>query len=337
MSQATGTFDNSVATVAHEMGHNYGMTHDGAGNTCSSTGFVMSPLYPLESSEFSPCSIAEASNHLGTNWVSRFMTVEPPSVSQHSNFTTELGEQLELFWTFNASYPQYYELTVDGILVESETLEQNQTISYVLSNLLLSKPATYEIDMSIYDIMNRLNKNGFNVDVKDTTPPKIEYIGKSKFTEGDIGNRLIWNISDFSDGSVRLFEKGSIVYESVYEFPSLFEWDFSSTDKFGDYNFTLEAIDNSENSATSSITVVIDPSLSSTTISDSSILPSTTTSTSTNVNTSSSSSSTSSQNERSEADNTNSPTSPLNGFIFPTSILVLITIYQIRKSTTEIT
>ncbi|MCE7734292.1 MAG: hypothetical protein GPJ54_05385 [Candidatus Heimdallarchaeota archaeon] len=325
MSQATGTFDNSVATVAHEMGHNYGMTHDGAGNTCSSTGFVMSPIYPILSSDFSTCSIAEANSHLGTYWGSRFETVEPPTVSQQINFTAELGDQLELFWTFNTSYPQYYELTVDGILVESEPLKQNQSISYVLSILLLSEPAIYEIDMTIYDIMNRLNKDAFSIDVKDTIPPKVEYIGKSRFIEGDIGNKLIWKISDFSDGSLRLFEKGSIVLESAYQLGSLFEWDFSSTYKFGDYNFTLEVTDNSENGAASSITVVINPSLNSTTNSESS----TTTSMATSIITTSSS--TISQNERSETDSTDSPTSPLNGFIFPTSIFVILTISQIRK------
>jgi hypothetical protein len=147
-------------------------------------------------------------------------------------------------------------------------------------------------------------------------------------------NKLIWKISDFSDGSVKLFQNGSVIHDSPYKFGELFEWYFSSTYKFGDYNFTLEATDNSENSATSTIEVVIDPSSNSTSSSVSSSITSTTSSTTTDIITTPSSSSTSSQNEKSQTDSVDSPTSPLNGFILPTSIFVLIVISQFRKKKT---
>ncbi len=36
-----GSWQFTVETLAHELGHNWGMAHDSQGNSCSSSGFIM--------------------------------------------------------------------------------------------------------------------------------------------------------------------------------------------------------------------------------------------------------------------------------------------------------
>lgn len=47
-----------AASVAHELGHILGATHDGVGNTCPASGFVMAPLTSAAATLFSSCSKA---------------------------------------------------------------------------------------------------------------------------------------------------------------------------------------------------------------------------------------------------------------------------------------
>lgn len=42
--------------LAHEMGHNYGADHDGTGNACASSGFIMAPSVSSSYSTFSQCA-----------------------------------------------------------------------------------------------------------------------------------------------------------------------------------------------------------------------------------------------------------------------------------------
>merc|ERR1719328_343921 len=44
--------------MAHEIGHNLGMRHDGAGNSCSPGGFIMSPTLGSGKISWSSCSRA---------------------------------------------------------------------------------------------------------------------------------------------------------------------------------------------------------------------------------------------------------------------------------------
>jgi hypothetical protein len=67
VAQATGLGVNDLAaSVAHQIGHLAGASHDGFGNACASTGFVMSPITVLGSpaTAFSSCTVAEVQAYL---------------------------------------------------------------------------------------------------------------------------------------------------------------------------------------------------------------------------------------------------------------------------------
>jgi len=48
----------SAAIVAHEMGHNFGFSHDSVGNTCANTGYIMNAVMSVVPDTFSNCSVA---------------------------------------------------------------------------------------------------------------------------------------------------------------------------------------------------------------------------------------------------------------------------------------
>eukprot|EP00457_Paulinella_chromatophora_P001385 gb/GEZN01001387.1/.p1 GENE.gb/GEZN01001387.1/~~gb/GEZN01001387.1/.p1 ORF type:complete len:947 (-),score=88.86 gb/GEZN01001387.1/:173-3013(-) len=47
-----------AAVVSHELGHNFGMSHDSSGNTCQNSGFIMNAVLATIPDTFSTCSLA---------------------------------------------------------------------------------------------------------------------------------------------------------------------------------------------------------------------------------------------------------------------------------------
>ena len=58
--QSNTGFIVASTTVAHEVGHNFGMRHDGSGNACPNSGFLMAPFASTEADvTFSSCSASK--------------------------------------------------------------------------------------------------------------------------------------------------------------------------------------------------------------------------------------------------------------------------------------
>ena len=86
----TGTSGTAVVVVAHEMGHNFDMQHDGTGNTCATTGTVMAPQASSNTNLlFSSCSATYVNAYESGGGLSCASTT-PPSVC--GDGTCELSE-----------------------------------------------------------------------------------------------------------------------------------------------------------------------------------------------------------------------------------------------------
>lgn len=64
-----GSDDSVAQTLAHEIGHTIGMSHDGDGNSCPQSGYIMTWIYEAEGpypTQFSSCSTTDANAWLGS-------------------------------------------------------------------------------------------------------------------------------------------------------------------------------------------------------------------------------------------------------------------------------
>lgn len=63
--QISGDHVFSASVVAHEMGHNLGLRHDGVENDCKPSGFIMNSLLSNPPDQFSPCSFSYYEDSVG--------------------------------------------------------------------------------------------------------------------------------------------------------------------------------------------------------------------------------------------------------------------------------
>ena len=69
VNQMTFSAAGSAVILAHEMGHNFDLDHDGDGNTCASSGFIMNASINLGNppTQFSSCSLQALDDYLTNN------------------------------------------------------------------------------------------------------------------------------------------------------------------------------------------------------------------------------------------------------------------------------
>lgn len=94
----------TAATIAHEIGHNFESGHDGDGNSCASTGFVMNAIIGALPQQFSSCSEEVITQTLSAHFSDSCTTAPMDMTIQSQAFSgsASIGQNLTITNAFTA-------------------------------------------------------------------------------------------------------------------------------------------------------------------------------------------------------------------------------------------
>ncbi|WP_420589877.1 M12 family metallo-peptidase [Bacterioplanoides sp.] len=94
----------TAATIAHEIGHNFESGHDGDGNSCASTGFVMNAIIGTLPKRFSSCSEEVITQTLSSHFSDSCTTapIDMTIQSQAFSGSASIGQNLTITNAFTA-------------------------------------------------------------------------------------------------------------------------------------------------------------------------------------------------------------------------------------------
>jgi hypothetical protein len=139
----------TALVIAHEIGHNFGASHDGTGgNTCAASGFIMAATLTPNANKFSTCSIAEMTNKVNglSNLAACFEYPVDAVLSAHPGNPASAGA--------NEHFTLGYDLTEAHATVASTNLHVTGSFSAAggtfVSATINSMPCTVAGDAQSY-------------------------------------------------------------------------------------------------------------------------------------------------------------------------------------------
>lgn len=175
----------TALVVAHELGHNFGSSHDGDGNNCPSSGFIMAPSVGFGITEFSTCSkdvMNAAVNGLNNPQACFDYPVElaiAASQNNVSDLVVNSSEDLSYQITTEASSAaSLNQVTVSGSIPASSGQFNSVVASGVACNITGSSQS--------YECLVNNPSNAFNVDL-NITPLTLNFsLEQSVSTASDL-------------------------------------------------------------------------------------------------------------------------------------------------------
>ena len=179
----------------------------------------------------------------------------PELISVSVNFTYELGTNgHSLSWTATDLDSNYYTLFRNNSAIETNTWASGIPITTGVDGLGVG---LYNFTILIYDSLGNSVSNEIYVTVQDTTAPVFNNVPTNLTYElGTIGHSLSWIATDLQNDSYSIYKNDSLDETN--------NWDSGSSIQIsvdylnvGFYNFTIVALDKSDNMAISTVYVTV--------------------------------------------------------------------------------
>lgn len=182
----------------------------------------------------------------------------PPVISGVSDFSIVYGVPNEyLTWTCSESYPDYYIIAQDGIIIDENTWN-GTTLEVNLNGLAID---SYLFEIFLNDTYGNSASDAVIISVVPDNPPTITPLDNVTIELGSMFSYLVWDCSDETPEFFIISKDGTEIDSGVWNGSSL-EVNIDGLD-LGVYLYTLFVNDTAGNSATSdvfvNITDTIDP------------------------------------------------------------------------------
>jgi parallel beta-helix repeat protein len=196
-------------------------------------------------------------NNSGTDsvWVIVTEDVTSPTINSPDNFGYELGTTgYDISWSPFDLNPAKYNVLKNGSTIETG-IWNGSLIVVTVDGLWIGK---HNYTIIVYDVANNTAVDFVFVNVTDTICPIINQPSDLAFTQGEIGNSIIWNSTDCDPDAYEVYVNMTLEFSGPWN---------SSDDVFvldvddfqaGAYNCTLIVVDGSGNMANDTVWVFVE-------------------------------------------------------------------------------
>lgn len=178
-----------------------------------------------------------------------------PIINHLENSTMSEGSSASLIWSPSDLHPSSFELYREGILIDSDSWSGDDII-VSLADLTIGE---YNYTIVVFDTSGNKATDTTFVTVEDNAIPVIDHPDDIEYSEGSIGNTIVWIASDLNPNTFTIFRNHSIIKTSTWTGAPIVQ----SIDglAIGVYNFTVLVTDTSGNSISDEVivTVIIPP------------------------------------------------------------------------------
>ncbi|MBD3408222.1 MAG: hypothetical protein GF411_19020 [Candidatus Lokiarchaeota archaeon] len=191
------------------------------------------------------------------NWISDTIMVSvhdniPPSINHPADSYYEYGTVgTKIYWSPSDLNPASYAVLQNGTSVESGTWF-GSSITVDVDGLAVGE---YNYTVVLYDESENWISDTVLVSVQDTTSPTINNPSDSSYEYGSTGNQIIWDSDDLLPASYTVMQNGTSIQSNTWDGSSI-TVNIDGLD-IGIYNYTISVYDQSGNSISDTVMVIV--------------------------------------------------------------------------------
>lgn len=174
-----------------------------------------------------------------------------PVINHLDNSTISQGAFASLTWTCSDLHPSSYDVYREGVLVDTDVWVGG-SIVVSLAGVSLGE---HNYTLVVFDASGNTAKDTTFVTLIDDTNPSIDHPPDMEYSEGSIGNSIVWNASDLNPSTFTIYRNKEIIRFEAWNGDPIIEPIDGLV--IAVYNFTIVVTDTSGNSISDEVLVTV--------------------------------------------------------------------------------